>query len=110
MDIVIKGVMGGIMTGFIAWAAKRGNILPGVLPLFPTLGIIALYLVGLKGNTTGFRQACVTSVKTLPAYLAFLLTCYCTVLKVDFRISLATGIAAWLAAALVAIVVLPRLV
>jgi uncharacterized membrane protein (GlpM family) len=103
MDIIIKSIVGGIMTGIIAWAAKRGNILPGVLPLFPTLGLIALYLVGIKGDTTGFRQACWAAIKTLPAYLAFLAVSLYAVQRTDFRIALGAGVAAWLLAALAAI-------
>ncbi len=102
MDIILKSILGGIMTGLIAWAAKRGNILPGILPLFPTLGVIALYLVGIKGDTGGFRQACTAAIKTLPAYLVFLLVCYTAVLRVDFRIALGAGLVAWLLAALAA--------
>jgi membrane protein GlpM len=29
--------------------------LPGILPLFPTFALIALPIVGAKGDTTGFR-------------------------------------------------------
>eukprot|EP01035_Chromulina_nebulosa_P044153 gene44153-59786_t len=36
MDIVWKGVIGGLVTALIAWASKRGNVLPGILPLAPT--------------------------------------------------------------------------
>ncbi len=108
MDIIIKSIVGGAMTGIIAWAAKRGNILPGVLPLFPTLGLIALYLVGMKGDTRGFQQACSAAIKTLPAYLAFLLVTYFAIQRTDFRIALVAGVAAWLLTA-VATILGPRL-
>lgn len=108
MDIIIQSIVGGIMTGIIAWAAKRGNILPGVLPLFPTLGLIALYLVGMKGDTNGFRQACSAAIKTLPAYLAFLAVSYYAIPRTDFRIALGAGLAAWLIVT-VATILGPRL-
>lgn len=108
MDIVIKSIVGGIVTGIIAWAARKGNVLPGVLPLFPTLGLIALYLVGLKGDTSGFRQACQAAMKTLPAYLAFLAVSSFAIQKADFRVALGAGLAAWLVTAL-ATILGPRL-
>ena len=68
MDIVWKGLVGGLMTALIAWLAKQGNVLPGILPLFPTLTLIALYIVGTKGDAGGFQQACAAALKTVPAY------------------------------------------
>ena len=58
MDIVWKGVVGGLVTALIVWASKRGNVLPGILPLAPTFAVIALLAVGAKGDPGGFRDAC----------------------------------------------------
>ncbi|WP_245451795.1 hypothetical protein [Mesorhizobium waimense] len=68
MDILWKGMVGGLVTALIVWASKRGNILPGILPLAPTFAVIALLAVGAKGNPTGFREACLAGFKTIPAY------------------------------------------
>lgn len=100
MDILWKGIIGGGMTALIAWLAKKGNILPGVLPLFPTFGVIALYIVGAEGDTNSFQQTCIAAVKTIPAYLAFLIVCYYLVQRVNYRMTLVLGLAAWLAVAL----------
>jgi len=75
MDVVLKGIVGGVVTALIVWLSKRGNVLPGILPLFPTFGVIALLAVGSKGTVQGFRDTCVASGKTIPAYLAFLVVC-----------------------------------
>jgi uncharacterized membrane protein (GlpM family) len=72
MEMVWKGIIGGLITAAIVWLSKRGNTLPGILPLFPTFALIALLIVGAKGNDTGFREACIAGAKTIPAYLAFL--------------------------------------
>lgn len=96
MDIVWKGLMGGLMTALIAWLAKQGNVLPGILPLFPTLTLIALYIVGMKGDAGGFQQACMAALKTVPAYLAFLIVVTLSARRVDFRLALVLGLAAWL--------------
>ncbi len=64
------------MTAVIALAAECGNTLPGILPLFPLFGLTALMIVGAKNETEAFRETCVASAKTLPAYLAFVTTCY----------------------------------
>jgi uncharacterized membrane protein (GlpM family) len=103
MEMIWKGVVGGLMTAAIVWLSKRGNTLPGILPLFPTFALIALLVVGAKNDHAGFRQACVAGAKTIPAFLAFLAflgVCYFTVGRVDYRIALLGGLAAWLIVAL----------
>jgi uncharacterized membrane protein (GlpM family) len=100
MDIVWKGIVGGLMTALIVWLSRRGNTLPGILPLFPTFALIALLIVGAKNDTAGFREACLAGAKTIPAYLAFLAICYFTVGRVDYRVALLGGLVAWLAVAL----------
>lgn len=95
MDILWKGVIGGIVTAFIAWTAKRGTILPGVIPLFPTFAIIALLIVGSSNNASSFRQITVSGMKTLPAYLAFSLGAYLATSRLDYRIAIIIGIACW---------------
>jgi membrane protein GlpM len=100
MDIVWKGVAGGLVTATIVWLSRRGNTLPGILPLFPTFALIALLIVGAKNDNAGFREACIAGAKTIPAYLAFLAVCYFAVDRIDYRIALIGGIAAWLIVAL----------
>jgi uncharacterized membrane protein (GlpM family) len=41
MEIVWKGIVGGLVTAAIFWLSRRGNTLPGILP-FPTFALIAL--------------------------------------------------------------------
>jgi membrane protein GlpM len=100
MEMVWKGIVGGLMTAAIVWLSKRGNTLPGILPLFPTFALIALLVVGAKGDNAGFREACVAGAKTIPAYLAFLGVCYLVVDRIDYRLALLGGLTAWLAVAL----------
>jgi uncharacterized membrane protein (GlpM family) len=107
MDMVWKGMIGGLVTAVIVWLSRRGNILPGILPLFPTFALIALLIVGAKGETAGFRQACIAGAKTIPAYLAFLAVCYFAIGRVDYRIALLGGLAAWFIVAL-GIFLVPR--
>jgi uncharacterized membrane protein (GlpM family) len=107
MDILWKGAVGGLLTALIVWASKRGDILPGILPLAPTFAIIALLAVGAKGDPDGFRTACLAGVKTIPAYLVFLLGCYLLIGKFDYRIAILGGLIAWSLAA-IAVFVAPR--
>jgi membrane protein GlpM len=95
MDIVWKGVAGGLVTAAIVFLSRRGNTLPGILPLFPTFALIALLIVGAKGDDAGFREACLAGAKTIPAYLAFLAVCYFAADRVDYRIALLGGLAGW---------------
>lgn len=106
MDILWKAIAGGLMTALIAWAAKRGTVLPGILPLFPSLGLISLWLVGSRGDAAGFRQACVAGAKTIPAYLVYLAVCWFLAPRMDFRLALLAALGAWLVVAL-AIFLLP---
>ncbi len=100
MDIIWKGIVGGLVTAAIAWFSRRGNILPGILPLFPTFALIGLLLVGAKGDKAGFREVCMAGAMTIPAYLAFLAVCYFAADRLDYRIALVGGLAAWLIVAL----------
>jgi uncharacterized membrane protein (GlpM family) len=109
MDILWKALAGGLVTAVIAWSAKRGGtVLPGILPLFPSLGLISLWLVGVRGDPAALRAACVSGAKTIPAYLAYLAVCWALAPRVDFRLALLGGLVVWLAVAL-AIFLAPRL-
>jgi uncharacterized membrane protein (GlpM family) len=57
-------------------------------------------IVGAKGDTAGFRQACIAGAKTIPACLAFPAVCYFAVDRADHRIALLDGLAAWFIVAL----------
>jgi len=50
------------------WLSRRGNTLPGILPLFPTFARIALLIVGAKGDTPGVREACLGGTKRFPPF------------------------------------------
>lgn len=100
MDIFWKGVIGGLVTAFIAWTAKRGTILPGVIPLFPTFAIIALFIIGQNGNVSSFRQVTISGMKTLPAYFAFSLAAYLAISHLDYRFAILIGIICWAIVAL----------
>jgi membrane protein GlpM len=109
MDILWKAIAGGLMTALIAWAARRGTVLPGILPLFPSLGLISLWLVGSRGDAAGFRQACVAGAKTIPAYLVYLAVCWFLAPRMDFRLALLAALGAWLVVALAIFLVPARL-
>jgi membrane protein GlpM len=99
MELVWKGTVGGLVTALIVWLSKRGDTLPGILPLFPTFAVIALIVVGAKGELSGFKEAGWAGVKTIPAYLAFLIVCIFAVEHMDYRLAIAAGLVAWLAVA-----------
>ena len=107
MEIVLKSIGGGLLTALIVWLSRRGNTLPGILPLFPTFAVIALLVVGAKNEIGGFREACLAGAKTIPAYLAFLGVCYLAIGRLDYRLAVLSGLAAWLVVAL-AIFLVPR--
>lgn len=52
------------MTSVIALAGKRGNTLPGILPLFPLFGVVSLIIVGAKNDISAFRERCLANAKT----------------------------------------------
>jgi uncharacterized membrane protein (GlpM family) len=97
MSILLKALLGGLMTALIAWASTRGNVLPGILPLFPTLTLIALTIVGSQGDAQAFHQTCIATLKTLPAYLI----CTVAIKRVNFRAALLLGLGGWLLTALI---------
>ena len=101
MSILVKALLGGLMTALIAWASTKGNVLPGILPLFPTLTLITLTIVGTQGDAQDFYETCIATLKTLPAYLAFVLICTVAIKRVHFRAALLLGLGGWLLAALI---------
>ena len=105
LEIAWKGAVGGLITGLIASLSKRGNVLPGILPLFPTFAVIALAVIGAKSDSSGFREACAAGAKTIPAYLAFLGVCYATISSLDYRLAIALGLMAWLGMIMVMLLV-----
>jgi uncharacterized membrane protein (GlpM family) len=108
MDVLWKGLVGGLVTIAIVLASRRGNILPGILPLAPTFAIIALLAVGAKGEAAGFRETCLAGMRTIPAYLVFLGVTWWLGHNLDYRLAILGGLTAWLVAAL-AIFLGPRL-
>ena len=100
MDILWKGIIGGFVTALIAWSAKRGTLLPGIIPLFPTFTIIALFIVGHGAGASSFRQVTVSGMKTLPAYFAFLVASYLAISHLDYRLAILIGIVCWVIVAL----------
>ena len=98
-ELLWKGAIGGVVTALIVWLSKRGDTLPGILPLFPTFAIIALIVVGAKGSAEGFKEASMAGVKTIPAYVAFLIACYFAIDHMDYRLAIVAGLVAWLAVA-----------
>ena len=101
MSILTKALLGGLMTALIAWASTKGNVLPGILPMFPTLTLISLYIVGTQGTGQDFRETCMATLKTLPAYLAFVLICALTIKRVNFKAALLLGLGGWMLTALI---------
>ncbi|GJE61404.1 GlpM family protein [Methylobacterium trifolii] len=99
MDLLLKGLAGGLVTVAIVLASRRGNILPGILPLAPTFAIIALLAVAPKGEGA-FRETCLAGARTIPAYLVFLGTSWWLSGFLDPRLAILGGLLAWLAAAL----------
>ncbi|GGF57970.1 inner membrane protein YdgC [Azorhizobium oxalatiphilum] len=95
MDLIWKGMAGGAVTMLIAHLSKQGATLPGILPLFPTFSLIALLIMGARGDLPALQETCLASAKTLPAYLAFLLACYFALGQMDYRLALLVGLAAW---------------
>lgn len=98
LDILWKGILGGLVTAAIAWAAKRGNVLPGVLPLFPIFTIFSLLAIGAKGSVEGFHETATAAAKTIPVYLSFLGTAYFLTDKMDYRLAVFLGLCAWFVA------------
>jgi uncharacterized membrane protein (GlpM family) len=96
MDVLWKGAVGGLLTALIVMASKKGDVLPGILPLIPIFAIIALLAVGSKGDPLSFRTACLAIGKTLPAYVVFLVACYLLIGRLEYRLTILGGMGAWL--------------
>ena len=65
MDILWKGIVGGLVTAAIVFLSRRGNTLPGILPLFPTFALIGLLIIGAKGDQAAFRETCIAGANEI---------------------------------------------
>ncbi len=109
MDLIWKGLVGGGVTMLIAHLSKSGATWPGILPLFPTFSIIALLIMGARGDLPALQETCLASAKTVPAYLAFLIACYFALGVADYRLAILVGLMAW-AGALGLMFLVPKLI
>jgi len=106
--IVLKAVIGGVLTAAIATFAKsRLAWVAGIIPLFPIFGLIALHEAGEGADVARFHAVVTASFKTVPAYCAFLLCAYLLVPYVDYRLALIVSAVVWACAVVLTFRYLP---
>lgn len=108
-DLLVRGVIGGGFVVVITLLARTQHYyLAGLLPLFPTFGLMSHYIVGTSNTPEEFREVIVFGMWSLAPYLAYLTTVYHLHSRTTLNQTLAGGVAVWAAVASVLVYVWKR--
>lgn len=109
-EALIRFVAGGLLVLAVSLAARYGKShVAGMLALFPVVTAISFYFMSKTVDTGELRKAVLSSTLAIPAVLAFLAALYFCLKHFSIGKSLIISILAWLAAALVILLVRGRL-
>jgi len=104
MDLFVKALAGAAIVVAIQLLARTRNVyLAGLVPLFPSLALIAHYLVGTQRTTLELKETIRFGMWSLIPYLVYLAVLYLTVDRLKLSTSLCTAVLAWCAAAAILI-------
>ena len=70
-----------------------------MLVLFPVITLLSYFFVGQSEGPERLREVVKSSVGAFPIWLVFMGTVYVALPEMDYRVALAVGTLAWLAAA-----------
>lgn len=100
MDLAIKGLVGATIVVVIQLFARTENAyIAGLIPLFPTMSLIAMYLVGTQRGTVELRETIRFGMWSLIPYFCYLAALYLLVDRAKLIVSLAIAVLCWLIAA-----------
>jgi membrane protein GlpM len=99
--MALKFFLGGLITVAIGLVAQtRLYFLSGLIPLFPTFGLISSIVVYNTKGPLGLKETAVFGLYSLIPYGAYLLTILLTAQKYSFPIVIGLSLLAWSISAL----------
>ena len=87
---------------------SRSYFIAGLVPLFPSLALIAHYIVGTERTAADLRQTVLFGMWSLIPYFVYLLAVYLLIARLPIVPTLAAATLAWLVVAAVLVMVWMR--
>jgi len=100
MNLLLKALTGAIVVIMIALLSKTRNYyLAGLLPLFPTFGLIAHYIVGSERGLEALRTTILFGFWAVIPYLIYLVSLYFLIGSLRLPYALISAVLCWSIAA-----------
>jgi membrane protein GlpM len=100
ISLFLKCLLGALAVLLIALLSRSRNfVIAGLVPLFPTIALIAHYIVGSERNAADLRTTALFGLWSLIPYAAYLLTVYWLSVRASLTVTLAAATLAWAVAA-----------
>jgi len=110
VSLVLKCLFGAAAVVVIALLSRsKSFFLAGLVPLFPTLSLVAHYLVGSERSAQDLRSTALFGIWSMIPYLIYLLVVYWLSTRLPLAATLTLATVAWLAAATLLLVVWSKL-
>ena len=102
--IFIKSFLGATIVWTLMAISKSINyFIAGLVPLFPTFGLIAHFIVFYERGTSALRETVLFGIYSLVPYLIYLLIMFFYVEKLGIKRSLVLSIIGWCITAIILI-------
>lgn len=109
MALAVKALLGALMVVLIGSLSRSRNYyIAGLVPLFPTFGLIAHWMIGTARPVRDLRETILFSMLGVAPYLAYLVAMYLLVIRVRLVTALATSTGIWIVVATGLVVVWGR--
>ena len=96
MGLLIKGLLGALVVVLIGILAKTRNYyIAGLIPLFPTVALIALYFVASERGTESLRTTIVFGMWSIIPYFLYLLSLWYFTGFLRLPLALGGAVACW---------------
>lgn len=100
LEGLIRFLLGGTLVLLVSLIAKNGKSdIAGIVALFPIITAVSFYFMSKSVEVKTVKNAVLMSVFSLPTTLAFLLSLYFCIGKMNIILALTISVAAWLVAA-----------
>lgn len=103
-EAISRFIVGGSLVLAVSLIGKMKNpYISGLVVLFPVVTLVGYYFLSLSVSGQALQKVVLVSLLAVPTTIAFLTTVYFTIAKMQAWKSLSLGLLAWLATALLLI-------
>ena len=96
MELLLKATLGSLIVVIVQLMSQTKNYyIAGLIPLFPTFGLIAHYIIGTEGTIGDLKKTLVLGMLSLIPYLVYLMSLYYLVGQFRLFISLLGATICW---------------